>query len=73
MMFSSKFVIDAAERVALTYIEAFVGLLIADGLSPFDVDALTAAAVAAVPAALAMLKVVLASKVGQPDSASLVV
>ncbi|MFC1415419.1 hypothetical protein [Streptacidiphilus cavernicola] len=45
---------DVVERAAATYLETFLGLLLASGV--LDVSALKAAAVAAVPAALSVIK-----------------
>jgi len=63
-----KWLRDAAERVAWTYLEVFVGLLLVGGA--LDVGVVEAAAVAAVPAALAAVKAALASRVGDRQSAS---
>jgi len=51
---SKNAVVDVAERAAATYLEAFIGLLLASGV--LDVSTLKAAAVAAVPAALSVIK-----------------
>ena len=51
---SKTAVVDVAERAVATYVEAFLGLLLASGV--LDVSALKAAAVAAVPAALSVIK-----------------
>ncbi|MFI1562213.1 holin [Streptomyces sp. NPDC020490] len=53
---------DLAERVVATYLEAFVGLLLAG--SVVDLPAAKAAAVAAIPAALAVVKGALSAFVG---------
>lgn len=71
-MFTRAFLVDAAERVLVTYLEAFFALLITDGLELTDLGALKLAAIAAIPAGLAALKAVIASAVGSPTSASLV-
>jgi len=68
-MFSRTFLLDAAERVFWTYVQAFLGLLLVSGVT--DLDALQAAAVAAVPAALAALKAIIATRFGDPESAAL--
>lgn len=67
---TKAFLIDLAERVAATYLQSFIGLLLVSGA--LDIDTLKAAALAAVPAALAVVKGVLARKVGDPESASFV-
>lgn len=61
---------DAAERVAATYLQAFFGLLIA-GTFTINIGAVHAAAVAALPAGLSALKAVWATRVGDPSSAAL--
>lgn len=71
-MFTRAFLVDAAERVLVTYLEAFFALLITDGLELTDLGALKLAAIAAIPAGLAALKAVVASAIGSPTSASLV-
>ena len=67
------FLIDLLERTIATYAEAFLGLLIASGLgTPADRMALLEkAAIAAIPAALAVAKAGLAKFKGGPNSASL--
>lgn len=70
----SKFVRDFFERVVMTYLEVFVGLLLAGWADLAVVGAMSTfekAAVAAVPAALAALKALIAKYRGDPDSASL--
>jgi hypothetical protein len=67
-MFSREFILDAAERVVSTYVQVFLGLLIASGVTGWD--AVTAALVAAIPAGLSALKAVIASRFGDPDTAS---
>lgn len=63
---------DLAERTLATYVQAFVGLLVAGWSGALDLGTLRAAAVAAIPAALAVVKGGLARLVGDPQSASLV-
>lgn len=65
----SAYLIDLAERVGFTYLYAFVSLLLADSTGVLNVDALKAAALAAIPAALAVLKGALARFVGNPETA----
>jgi hypothetical protein len=67
----NRFLLDLAERVGATYAVAFLGLLLADGFDLTSVGALRAAAVAALPAALSVLKGVVGSFVGDPNSAAL--
>lgn len=70
----TRFTIDLLERVAATYAEAFVGLLIASGfgiVGVADLSTVGKAAVSAIPAGLSALKAGLATLRGNPDSASL--
>ena len=66
-----NWLLDAAERVIATYVQAFLGLVIAGGVGAINLGTLRAAAVAAIPAALSVLKAIVASRVGSPDDASL--
>ena len=59
-MFTRPFLRDLAERAISTYVQAFLGLLIASGV--VDVAAIEAAAVAAIPAALSVVKSLLAER-----------
>lgn len=80
---SRRWLTDTAERVALTFAEAFLAALNADGILdlvhqafdtvPHNVDlsAVEAAAVAGLAAALAVAKAALASLRGDRNSASL--
>lgn len=66
---------DLVERVVLTYVETFIGLLIVDSANWTVVgDVLStgrSAGVAALPAALSLVKSLLAKLVSNPTSASL--
>lgn len=70
-----KFWKDLAERTISTYVQVFLGLLIAGGVfgtdGAIDMSAGKAAAVSAIPAALAVVKGLIASQFGEEDSASL--
>lgn len=66
---NKKLAIDILERTVWTYIQAFLGMLLAQ--SVLDVSTLKLAAVAAIPAALAVVKGFAASRVGDPSAASL--
>lgn len=68
-MFSRAFLLDAAERVFWTYVQAFLGLLLVSGVT--DLSAVQTAALAAIPAALSALKAIIATRFGDPDSAAL--
>ena len=59
---NKAFFLDLAERAVATYVQVFLGLLIAAGTTGFDLAAIQAAAVAAIPAALSVLKSALALK-----------
>lgn len=69
----SVFIRDLVERTLATYVEVFLGLVIVSAFSNgvVDVSALQAAAVSALPAALAVVKGFAAQYRGDPDSASL--
>ena len=64
---------DVAERTIATYLQAFIGLLLAGWTTDaIDLSLVQAAAVSAIPAALAVLKGALATKVpGTVSPASL--
>lgn len=71
---TSRFIRDLVERVLSTYAQAFLGLLLASGFAVdgvVDLSLVVKAAVAAVPAALSLLKGLLARSVGDKGSASL--
>lgn len=73
-MFTLPWLRDTAERTLATYVEAFLGFLIA-AVAITDLSSLqaagSAALFAAIPAALAVLKSAIAKRVGDPDSAAL--
>ena len=64
------FLISTAEQVGVTYLASFVGLLLANWSGEINMGVITAAAVSAIPAALAVLKSAIAKLVGNPDSAN---
>ncbi|MFJ9446697.1 holin [Kitasatospora sp. NPDC101235] len=66
-----KFILDLVERTVATYAAAFLGLLLADKFDLTSMSALKAAAVAALPAALSVVKGAVATRVGDPASAAL--
>lgn len=71
-MTDRRYWLDLAERALATYVEALLGLLIASAATDLvDLAAWQAAAVAAVPAGLAVVKAGLARMVGDPDTAAL--
>lgn len=65
-----KFLIDVSERAIATYIEVVIGLLLVAG--PLNLDKVEVALVAAIPAALAVVKAAIASRLGEKGTASLV-
>lgn len=67
---SKQFVIDAVERVVVTFIEAVVGVLILSGT--LDLSTGKKALTAGVIAALSAVKALGAKFIGNKDSASLV-
>ena len=71
---TDRYLRDLAERVASTYFQALIGLLIASGFGVdgvLDLSLVVKAAIAALPAALSLLKGLLARSVGDRESASL--
>lgn len=70
--FSKNFYLDLFERVLATYLQAFLGLLLVDSADITNLGFLKAAAIAAVPAALSVVKGFVGSLVGDPESASVV-
>lgn len=67
-MNSTSFATKLAENVVVSYLYAAVALLTADGADLLDVKFLQGVAVAAIPAALAVVKGFLAKRVGDPNS-----
>ncbi|MGW1071598.1 holin [Streptomyces sp. NPDC002537] len=63
-----RFLLDLAERTAATYLEAFLGLLLAGTVT--DLSTAKAAAVAAIPAALAIAKGALSGLLNRSGTAS---
>lgn len=66
------FATDLVARTIRTYAAAFLGLLVAAPVFTLDVSSFQAAALAAAPAALAVAKGLIAKRVGDPSTASLV-
>lgn len=69
-MFTVAWLKDAAERVIGTWVEAFLGFLLVNWTADFDLSVLSVAAWSAVPAAIAVLKTIVAGSVGKPDTAA---
>lgn len=70
-MFTKAFLIDLAERAFATYLQAFIGFLVA-GATEVNLSVIESAGLAAIPAALSVVKSMIASRVGDPDSAALI-
>ncbi|MFB7671691.1 holin [Kitasatospora purpeofusca] len=68
---SSRFFRDLLERTLATYAVTLLGLLTAGAVDLTDLGALRAAAIAAIPAGLTVVKSALATLVGDPTSAAL--
>lgn len=67
-----SFLVDLAERVGLTFVEAFLGVLLVAPVFNLDVSTLHAAAMGGAAAAAAVAKGMIAKRLGQPGTASLV-
>lgn len=65
-----NFVRDVFERTVGTYVSVFLGLITAAGFDLMDMGALKAASIAALPAALTVLKGLLGTLVGDPATAA---
>jgi len=72
VIFTAMFWKDAAERAVATAAQALVAVLGVDGLDWLQIDGRGIAATAAGAAVLSVLKSLVASRVNDPDSASLV-
>ena len=69
-MFSKDFLIASGERAIATYIQTFLGLIIVSAFNGgvIDVSAIQAAAVAAIPALLSIVKSAVGSQIGDSNS-----
>lgn len=67
-----KYLVDLADRTFWTYVQTATGLVLADQFDWLSLDSWQAAAIAAVPAALAVVKGGLAKFVNDPDTATFV-
>ncbi|MEV0735423.1 hypothetical protein AB0I51_05535 [Streptomyces sp. NPDC050549] len=66
-----KLLADIAERSVLTYVEAFLALLLASGTTDIvNLSTLESAAIAAIPAGLAVAKGAVGSLLGRSGTAS---
>lgn len=68
---NKTFLVDLAERTISTYLQALLGLLLADSTHLLSLGALKATAIASLPAALAVVKGALAGSIGTAGTASL--
>ena len=57
-----QWLIDTAERVAFTFLETFLALVLASGTDWLDLSALRSAGIGALAAALAVVKAAIASR-----------
>ena len=70
---NKQFIRDLAERVISTYVQVLLGLVIASSATDaINISTLRAAAVSAIPAALSVLKGLIAKQFGSADDASLI-
>lgn len=60
----NRLFLDTVERTVGTYAVTFLGLLLADGVDLTNLGAVKAAAIAAVPAALSVVKAAVGSVIG---------
>lgn len=69
-----RYIRDLTERALRTYVQTFIGLLMAAGFAAdgtIDLSVLGTAAVSAIPAVLSLIMSLLARSVGDSESASL--
>lgn len=71
-MVDRKFLLDAAERVVVTFIQVAIAVVVASGADWVDVNTWEAAGLAGGAAALSALKAVIARRFGDAESASFV-
>jgi hypothetical protein len=62
--------LDIAERALWTFLQAFIGVLIAGDMVDLSSGTLRAGAIAGVAAVLALVKSVAATRIGDPGSAA---
>lgn len=60
----SRLILDTIERTAAAYVTTFLGLLLADGFDLTNLTAVKAAALAAIPAALSVVKAAVGALIG---------
>jgi hypothetical protein len=70
-MWTAKFWKDLGERVIASFAGAFISVLTVDGLGLLDVNWADAASVAALAGLVSLAKGLVASRIGDPTSASL--
>ncbi|MEV8623419.1 holin [Streptomyces sp. NPDC051079] len=64
----SRLLLDTVERTLGTYAVAFLGLLLAGGFDLTNLSSLKAAAIAAIPAGLSVLKAAVGSLIGDQST-----
>lgn len=64
----SRLFLDTVERTVAAYVTTFLGLLLATGFDLTDMSAVKAAAVAAIPAALSVVKAAVGVLVGDQST-----
>lgn len=65
----SRIVLDVVERTIAAWATTFLGLLLAANFDLTDVGAVKAAAIAAIPAALSVVKAAVGTVIGDPTTA----
>lgn len=65
-----KLLLDVLERTVATYLVSFLGLIIANGTGALSLDVVKAAALAALPGALAVIKGFLGGFIGDSTTAA---
>lgn len=65
-----KLLVDVVERTVAAYVTTFLGLLLATGFDLTNMSAVKAAALAALPAALSIIKGVVGAMFGDAGSAA---
>ena len=60
----SRLVLDTVERTLAAYATTFLGLLLADGVDLTNLSTVKAAAIAAIPAGLSVLKAAVGTLIG---------
>lgn len=64
----SRLMLDTLERTAAAFVTTFLGLLLADGFDLTNLSAVKAAAIAAIPAGLSVVKAAVGSLIGDQST-----